>query len=301
MNSVKLARFVAVAEKLSFRGAARDLNVAQPALSRTIAEIEAHFGTELFLRVGRKIALTPAGEVLLREGQIALAKLRRAEELTFDAAAGEAGKIAIGYGVFASMGPMSDVVLEFNRRVPGASVRLVTLATTEQLEQIEMGHLDAGFVFSIACKAPFTSRLVSQEDYVLLAPAGHPLARHTAVSLSDLTACDFVLGNTRRWGPYRAMVDALCADAGFLPNVVEEAEDLPILMLLLKSGVGVSLHGAAIKHSLPPGVTAVPIAGTDRTIDISLAWKADSMHPVLESFVAVLESMLANGPIRIGL
>ena len=301
MNSVKLARFIAVAEKLSFRGAARELNIAQPALSRTIAEIEANFGINLLDRSGRKVALTAAGEVLLREGRIALEKLRRAEELTYSVAEGKAGKINIGYGVFASMGPMSEVVLEFNRRFPDASVRLLTLATTEQLEQIRLHRLDAGFVFSTVCKRPFASRLVSREDYVLLASTDHPLAAREAVRLSELAQQHFVFGNMERWGPYRAMVDDTCAKSGFLPNVIQEADDLPVLMSLLKSGIGISLHGAAIKPSLPPGVVAIPVTDTGNTIDISLVWRTESVSPLLTNFISVLDEMLITGPVRIRL
>ena len=298
MQSLRLARFLKVAEKLNFRAAAHELNLAQPALSRSIAELEKDLGTLLFVRQGRRVFLTPAGEVLQREGTQALHQLDRAEELTRIAAAGGAGKLRIGYGVFASLGPMSEIVLEFNRLFPMSSVRLFNLATTDQLTQIAAGQIDLGFAFSLACIPPWQSRRVSHEDYVLLASRQHPLALRKSISLAELASERFVLGNRDRWGPYRNMIDGLCSHKGFLPNVVDEADDLPILMALLSSDIGVALHGAAIRQSLPPGIVAIPIDDVDETIDISLVWNegADAANPLIRNFIAVADTVLADAP-----
>lgn len=296
MQSVRLERFIAVAERLNFRAAAQALNLAQPALSRSISELEKDLGTQLFIRQGRRVHLTPAGEVLLREGAQALHQLNRAEELTRMAAAGGAGRLRVGYGVFASFGPMSDIVLEFKKRHPMSSVRLFNLATTEQLTQLESGQIDLGFAFSMACIPPWQTMRVSREEYVVLASAQHRLAHRSGIELSELAAERYVLGNRDRWGPYRAMIDSLCSRAGFLPDVIEEADDLPILMALISSNIGIALHGAAICRSLPPGIVAVPITQTRETVDISLVWKAATapMNPLVRNFIAVADSVLGS-------
>ncbi len=298
MQSIRLARFVKVAEMLNFRAAAQELNLAQPALSRSIIELEKDLGTQLFVRQGRRVFLTPAGEVLLREGTQALHQLARAEELTRIAAAGGAGRLRVGYGVFASLGPMSEIVLEFNRQYPMSSVRLFNLATTEQLAQLSVGQIDLGFAFSMACIPPWPSRRVSHENYVLLVSAQHSLAARISVSLAELATERFVLGNKDRWGPYRAMIDGLCSRKGFLPDVVDEADDLPILMALLSSGIGVALHGAAIRQSLPPGVVAIPLNDVRETINISLVWSegADTKNPLVQNFITVADKVLEGVP-----
>ncbi|MEB8387879.1 LysR family transcriptional regulator [Rhodobacteraceae bacterium KMM 6894] len=298
MQSRRLERFLKVAEKLSFRAAAQELNLAQPALSRSIAELEKDLGTLLFVRQGRRVFLTPAGEVLQREGTQAVQQLARAEELTRIAAADGAGKLRVGYGVFASLGPMSEIVLEFNRLHPMSSVRLFNLATTDQLTQISTGQIDLGFAFSLACLPPWQSRRVSHEDYVLLASRRHPLAARKSVNLVDLSGERFVLGNRERWGPYRNMIDGLCSHKGFLPNVVDEADDLPILMALLSSGMGIALHGAAIRQSLPPGIVAIPLSDANETVDISLVWSegADAVNPLIRNFINVADTVLAGVP-----
>ncbi|MCZ4353657.1 LysR substrate-binding domain-containing protein [Roseovarius aestuarii] len=298
MQSVRLTRFVKVAEKLSFRAAAQELNLAQPALSRSIAELEKDLGAQLFLRTGRRVSLTPAGEVLQREGTQALLQMARAEELTRIAAAGGVGKLRIGYGVFASTGPMSEIVLEFNRLHPMSSVRLFHLATTEQLAQISSGQIDLGFAFSLACSPPWQSMPISSEQYVVLVSTQNPLARCSSIELSQLANEGFVLGNQDRWGPYRTMIDGLCAGHGFLPRVMEEADDLPILMTLISSNIGIALHGAAICQSLPPGIKAIPLETEQHTVDISLAWQdgADTHNPLVHNFIDVARKVLKNSP-----
>ncbi|MDX1785231.1 MAG: LysR family substrate-binding domain-containing protein, partial [Roseovarius sp.] len=191
-----------------------------------------------------------------------------------------------------------EIVLEFNRLFPMSSVRLFNLATTDQLTQIAAGQIDLGFAFSLACIPPWQSRRVSHEDYVLLASRQHPLALRKSISLAELASERFVLGNRDRWGPYRNMIDGLCSHKGFLPNVVDEADDLPILMALLSSDIGVALHGAAIRQSLPPGIVAIPIDDVDETIDISLVWNegADAANPLIRNFIAVADTVLADAP-----
>ncbi len=94
------------------------------------------------------------------------------------------------------------------------------------------------------------------------------------------------------------MIDGLCSRKGFLPNVVDEADDLPILMALLSSGIGVALHGAAIRQSLPPGIVAIPLDDVNETDDISLVWSdgAGTANPLIRNFIAVSDTLLADAP-----
>ena len=82
MDSRELSYFVAVAEELNFGRAAMRLGMAQPPLSRTIQQLERRLGVTLLTRTSRQVALTEAGEVLLREGRRALTALTAAERRT---------------------------------------------------------------------------------------------------------------------------------------------------------------------------------------------------------------------------
>ncbi|TIT59786.1 MAG: LysR family transcriptional regulator, partial [Mesorhizobium sp.] len=85
MEMRELRAFVAVAEELSFVGAAKRLNVAQPALSRTISLLEAKLGVQLLDRTTRSTHITLAGKVFLAEAHHTLAQMKRAVQLTQEA------------------------------------------------------------------------------------------------------------------------------------------------------------------------------------------------------------------------
>ena len=96
--------FLAVARELHFSGAAKRMNIAQPALSRAIRALEDEIGVELFKRSTRKVELTEAGRLFQREANKAMDHLDLAFERARKAAAGEAGTLTIGYMDFAIEG-----------------------------------------------------------------------------------------------------------------------------------------------------------------------------------------------------
>jgi DNA-binding transcriptional LysR family regulator len=89
--------FVAVAEELHFGRAALRLRIAQPALSQQIQRLEAELGVRLLVRNRRRVALSPAGAAFLPEARAALAQAERAARVARRTAAGELGRLVLGF------------------------------------------------------------------------------------------------------------------------------------------------------------------------------------------------------------
>lgn len=281
----RLRYFLAVADCLSFREAAQRLNVAQPAISRSIRQLEDELGFLLFERTTRKVALTAAGAALRSGGLEALERLAVALRHAAQAAAGEAGELSLAYSAQAVHGPMAEIVVGFRSIMPDARIHLNLMSSQEQIPALESGRLDIGFLLSAACKPPLSHIVVARERFVALVSKHDPIAAQSSVALSELAERPFVMGTTRRWHSFRQLVSHACLSAGFLPSIVEEADDVPLLLQLVSLRRGVTLYGAAIAPTLLPDIAAVPVADEHATFDVSIAWNLARATPLLNAFI----------------
>lgn len=281
----RLRYFLAVADCLNFREAAQRLNVAQPAISRAIRQLEEEIGFALFERTTRRVVLTEAGAALRSEAGEALERLAVALRHAAQAAAGEAGELSLAYSAQAVHGPMAEIVVSFRGALPKARVHLNLMSSQEQIPALESGRLDVGFLLSAACKSPLSHIVVAREPFVVLVSKHDPLASCSSIALAELAERPFVVGTPRRWRTFRSLMNHVCLEAGFLPTIVEEADDVPLLLQLISLRRGVTLYGAAIAPTLPPDVAAIPVADAHATFDVSIAWNETRATPLLRAFV----------------
>lgn len=282
----RLRYFLAVAESLNFRLAAQRLNVAQPAISRAIRQLEEELGFALFERTTRRVVLTEAGSLLRAEGEQALRRLAVAVRQAAQAARGEAGELSLAYSAQAAHGPMAEIVVGFRATRPAARVNLNLLSTQAQVDALIEGSLDTGFLLSAACKPPLSHVVVARERFVVLVSKHDEFARRRSISLRELSERPFVIGTMRRWNTFRSLVHHACLSAGFLPSIVDEADDVPLLLQLISLRRGVTLYGAAIAPTLLPDIAAVPVSDTHAAFDISIAWNEQFATPLVRAFVS---------------
>ena len=290
----KTQYFLAVAETLSFRKAAQMLGIAQPALSRSIRELERQFGFPLFERSTRHVALTPAGEILYREAAEAMRRLARAFSRAGAVAQGLSGTVMVGYSTFAATGPMSDVIIEFRKKYPEAQVGLRLLASSEQSEALNEGAIDLGFMMANVSSGPLKSTPISRERLIALVPASHAWANERSITLRRIATAPIVIGTASRWRGFRMLVDDMTAAKGLRLNVVEEADDLPVLLQLVRSGFGCTILDASFIPTLPPGIKPLEIRDAKATLDIALAWREDSPSPLTARFIEVARELIKN-------
>jgi DNA-binding transcriptional LysR family regulator len=178
----KLRSFLAVAERLHFGRAAESLYITQPALSRQIQQLEQEVGAELFERDSRHVALTPAGEVLAREGARLLAAGEAAILHARRAAIGEL-QLIVGF----MLGMDIDGVLEaFAERHPDVEVQLKRLRWWNHGQAIADGAVDVGFVRLPVPSEGLTLLPLYREPICATLPGDHPLATKSELYLSDL-------------------------------------------------------------------------------------------------------------------
>ena len=146
MDLRRLECFVAVAEELHFRRAAERLHTTQPAVSQQVRQLEEALAVRLLERSRRHVRLTAAGEIYLAEARRVLERLDRAGRLARRAAAGQAGRLALGCTSPALLLAMPELVRRFRQLAPAVEIDLAELPTGEQEAALRRHDLDAGIL-----------------------------------------------------------------------------------------------------------------------------------------------------------
>src|SRR5246500_3505385 len=139
-----LRYFVAIGEEENYRRAAKRLNVAQTALSTQIQDLEAELGFKLFDRMPRGVKLSAAGKLFLEDARRILQTVGEATARAARVARGQSGTLRVGFAENASWhGIVPDSFRRFRAQQPDAELQLRPAASSEQLEAIRSGRLDA--------------------------------------------------------------------------------------------------------------------------------------------------------------
>ncbi|MES2179150.1 MAG: LysR substrate-binding domain-containing protein [Gemmatimonadota bacterium] len=283
-----LRYFVAVAEELHFgRGAAR-LNVAQPALSQQIKHLEQELGVQLLARTKRRVALTEPGRLFLHEARRTLAYAATAADVARRAAAGQVGRLRIGYVDSALWGVLPSVLAAYRERFPDVKLHLLERLPTQQINALEAGDLDLGIAPSHAAPESFRTELLSEEGVAIALPASHRLASQKRVAVADLAEDSWVLVPPRIPSRLRDLAISACAAAGFAPRIAQEARQLDALVALVSAGLGVTFVPSTAEHVPRAGVVFRPLSGLDLRFRLVALWRAEHAPPALESFMQVL-------------
>src|SRR5882757_2245940 len=188
MDLRHLRYFQAVAEELSYSRAAERLRIAQPALSRAVQEIEAELGGPVLDRNRRRVNLTPAGRVLLRETAILFERWEEAMRRVKRTTAGEEGELRLGY-----IGPptrpfLGRLLAEFRRRYPRVSVVLEERTPERVWEMVARGRLAIGLTRPVLAQKThgLHTMLLREEPFHGVFLPGHRLARQRTVSWREL-------------------------------------------------------------------------------------------------------------------
>jgi DNA-binding transcriptional LysR family regulator len=229
----------AVAETGSFTGAGRRLNVSQSAVSRQVLLLEDELKEPLFLRVGRRIRITPAGDALVSLGQRVFGDIKETVNLLSDAQQVLTGTIRIAGGMTICMYVFPDLLKEFQRRHPRMDVKVVTGATPRIVRKLRAGTVDLALLTLPVGEPEFEYVPVMREELLLVTHPSHPLARRKRISSADLVGQRFVLfeagSNSRR------VIDEFFLQERVAPQIVMETENVEILKALVRVNIGITV------------------------------------------------------------
>ena len=284
----QLRYFKAVAEQLHFGRAAAALHISQPPLSRAIRALEERLGVTLFTRSRRRVELTPAGARLLEEVRRTVAQLERTVLELRGMAAGERGRLRIGFVSLADYGVLPGLLKAYKAVRPGVQLALREMLSPDQSLALAGGELDFGLLLPPVAEMQELDHLVVQrERFVAALPARHRLAgTRGALAMSELVGESFVMVPREIAPGLYDIVSGLAARAGFSLNVSQEAIQMQTVVSLVSSGLGVAVVPGSIANLGRRGVVYRKLADKHPALELWLAWRRGAVNPAATEFVA---------------
>ncbi|MBN1086996.1 LysR family transcriptional regulator [Erwinia aphidicola] len=208
----QLRAFVDVARHGSIRAASRAAGLSQPALTKSIQELEEVLGARLFIRRRQGVALTEIGDNFFQHASLIIEELRVAQEDIQQRLGLAGGTVNIGVGGSIARTLMPQVITQFRRQFPNVKIRIVEGQLVSMIPELRQGELD--FTINTSYPGHLDSELsyerLMEREYRVVVRKGH-LCQH-ATSLAELQHCDWTMP-TPRGSYYRLLHDMGMAPA----------------------------------------------------------------------------------------
>jgi DNA-binding transcriptional LysR family regulator len=293
MELRQLRYFIAVAECLSFSRAAEELHITVPPLSRQIRQLEEEYDVQLFVRNRRRVILTDAGRLFLREAKTLELQMSRFTNCVRQAKHGDAGSVRIGIGLHLGE-RLSRAVMEHARQYPLVEIQTCGIYSSLQNAALVEGKVDVGFLRPPVDRVHLKSEPLFEEGLVVLVNRESPLAKRKSLRIRDLAGETLLLHHRDASAGLHDKVLNLFARAGIYPEVVQlengplPSDDVQRLLLAAHRGIFISADEAPARTALGCAAAAVPLDEPDAKVEVHMAWrKSENSRAVL----AFLESV----------
>lgn len=183
---------IAVAERGSLRSAARNLGIAQPAITRSIRELEHELGAALFVRHANGVVLTPMGKAFLRRATAIQLELERTRDEIQQLKGVKTGSVAVALSTAAHVALLPRVLRPFGKTLPDVQLRVVEGLFPAMEAELGDGSIDfyVGPLAEDSVSSEFAVEKLFDNRRIVVGRRGHPSAR--AQSLSELTGAKWV-------------------------------------------------------------------------------------------------------------
>ncbi len=237
MKIRQLEYFCAVAEEKSISAAARELHVAQPPISRQIAQLEEELGVQLFLRGSKGMSLTDAGQSLYQQTQQIFQDIRRVEDSVRSVGTGMSGRIKLGV-IYSAMSYALHYINEYHSRYPQVELFIRVGSPQELIESLNRGELHALFLRTAAREPSGLQERILGEDKLelIMREDLDPAPELNEVPIERLEGVPMCLLRSDDLWSYNDFLVQECQRSGFTPNVTCHCYDTPMAMQMVLSG-----------------------------------------------------------------
>ena len=267
MELLQLHYFRTVARLEHMTKAAEKLRIAQPALSQTIARLEAELGVPLFDRKGRNIKLNQYGKAFLKKAEGALMLLEEGKVEVADLAEIEQRRVYLSTTTHKCF---SDMIGSFISQHPDVKLHINQASTDDKIKQLKNGDIDICITFPPLQEEGIAGTSFLTEKIKIAVPLTHRFAHRSSIDLLELEEEAFIC--IKEGNPFREMTDAFCKKAGFIPNIVCEVDELSAITHFLRTGIGVAFLPETPFYDKELPFHLIPVADPDCQRTYQIAW-----------------------------
>lgn len=218
MDFDQLFYFQMVAKHKSFTKSSEELNLSQPALSRSILRLEEEMGVPLFERKSRGVVLNQYGKVFLKYTNQVLSEMKEAKQKIHDMVDLYHGVISLAFIQTLGSSFVLDLISDFQKEFPNIQFHLSQNISSKILKEIDAANIDIGFCSPLDPHEHLCSIPVLTEELFLIVPATHRLAGKERVNLSEVADDPFIFFKPQT--ALHDLIENLCHKAGCNPRKV---------------------------------------------------------------------------------
>lgn len=255
MNTIKCQIFLKVVELGSITRAAEEMKYTQPAVSRSIADLEREWGLTLLIRNKDGVVLTAQGEALLPDIQ-ALCNAQRTLESQVSALHGlSRGTLRVGAVTSVSTHWLPGMIKEFQILYPGIQFELVNKWEFAELEElVRRGQVDCAFL-TLPTEDPLDASFLWRDRLVAVLPRDHPLVDGTCYPMIRFTQDPFI----RIQEHWDMEFSRIFQEEGLRPNVQYTVNDDFTILAMVEQGLGISLLSEMVVRASNRQVAVLPL------------------------------------------
>ena len=236
--------------------AGREMRLSQSTISHHIKQLEEELACQLFLRVGKRVLLTEAGQLLREHCEKIFQDVQNAEMSIRELAGMQRGRVRFGTGATTLIYQLPPVLETYQARFPNIELIVVSDITDNILRDVKAQRLDMGLVMLPVEERDLQVVPLCNEELRIAISSSHPLAGKRTLSLAALGQLRFILYEQKT--VMRRLIDNYFKELGVTPRVAMVMENIEAIKSLVGAGLGVSV--------LP--IHAVGKRATDRKVSM---------------------------------
>lgn len=299
MEVRQLQIFTALAQELNFTRTAERVNTVQSNVTAQIKSLEEELGTPLFDRLGRRVALTDAGQRFLPFATQALCAMEQGQRAV-QVGAEPSGPLRIGAPESVLTYRLPPVLRVYRRRFPHVELIFRPYADTARSKELESGKFDMAIQMSDAEPDPSLKSIrLRTERVFLLSDIHHPLASQRIVNPADLAGQMLLL--TEAGCGYRAKLDQVLAMQNIRPGSVTEFSSVEAIKQCVIAGMGLALLPAIVvaRELRQHQFKALAWSGPSLDIVTRILWHKDKwVSPAMAAFQQLMQEKLEESEIE---